>query len=225
MIIADTSGPMMRVSRHRPSRRRRDGFTLMEMMTVVIIIGIAAAIAAPAVHSARIEAKTNRAALELVRLAHNARAESMMYGRAHLVRFTSAARGTFTTYRGSSTNCNTNTWGTMLGTACGAPLSSCIDLPQLAPSGPGDAQWDVGDSTIDATSDRGWGTVDICYEPTGRMQWRVNPAAPFTDLNSDGVTSLNGGFRFVFQRRDSGAAEGVPRVVVVPLGGEARLMQ
>lgn len=192
----------------------------MEMLAVVAVIGVTAALAAPAVHSARMEAKTNRAAIEIVRIHRNARAAALMYGRAHLVRYDSGGRGSFHAYRGIASNCNANGWGPIVGgPPCGSAGSYCIDRLDLM-----DVGWTIGSSTIRVSPQPPVASIDVCYEPSGRVQWRRGVAAGvgggFSERNA-----IGGGMRYEVQRLDMGVAQGVTRIVAVPLGGEARLIQ
>ena len=76
---------MMKILRHRFGNRRfANGFTMLEMMIIVVIIGIAAALAAPTFFSAtpRLRARTEaRNLLNMVRLARSkAISDGAQYG-------------------------------------------------------------------------------------------------------------------------------------------------
>jgi hypothetical protein len=63
-------------------------------------------------------------------------------------------------------------------------------------------------------------SADICYEPTGRTLFRAPISNPLSDQNT-----INGGLRFNFRRYEGGSPLGVTRQVVIPLGGEARVLR
>ncbi len=207
--------------RPKHARRAAEGFTLIEMLIVVAIIAVTAALAAPAMHSAAWERKNNQAALDLVRVGRRARSSAIAYGRAHVVRFDDASgNARFRVFRGISSACNSavNDWnGTIVPAGeCGASASFCVDWLDL-----GDSAWVSGSSAIVASRDDGGGTfLDICYEPRGKVLYRQSTGDRFTSTNT-----VNGGFVFRFDREEDGTVTGVSRRVVLPLGGDARLLQ
>lgn len=200
---------------HTPSPSR-SGFTLIELMVVLAVIAVVAGLAAPAISQALNQRRTNQAALDLVRLVRNARSSAAAYGRAHLVRYTSGGLGRVDVFRGINNRCNTNDWATLMAGGCDGN-SYCIDYLD-----PTDGRYQAGSFDILMQSTNFGGGVDVCYEPTGVTQWRTAAANPFVDLNS---AQVGGGFRFTFTPRIDGTQEGVVRQVVLPLGGDARLIR
>jgi hypothetical protein len=75
----------------------------------------------------------------------------------------------------------------------------------------------IGTSEVRIVNVEGHDNIDICYEPTGRMKYRTATTGQFLSANT-----ITGGFRFTFTRFEEGAAIGVVRTVLVPLGGDTR---
>lgn len=190
------------------------------MMIVVAIIAGTALLAVPAVQSATANRKVNRAALDVVRLARRARAESVGFGRAHLLAWNPGNDGSLVLWRGSNNGCNTNAWPVIQGAPCGAANSMCVDQVQLS-----DGRYRRGTHQVRmAWSAASVAPVDLCYEPTGALFYRTAAGGRFTDRNVDpGGAPIGGAFELRFDRISGGAVTGVPRFVVFPLGGDARV--
>ncbi|RLB46592.1 MAG: hypothetical protein DRJ42_27305 [Deltaproteobacteria bacterium] len=206
----------------RPQEKRRPaphkaGFTLTEMMVVVAIISVTAGLAAPSMYGTFAENRIASAPIDLVRVVRRARSEAQAYGRAHLLRFSATAPGVFTVYRGVSSSCSANAWATTIipAGACGAAGSLCVDELDLS-----DSYYSNGSLDIRATESGARAAVDLCFEPYGRTLHRFTTAGVFSDQNT-----VNGGLIFNFMRYESGSTVGVTRRVVVPLGGDARVMR
>ncbi len=196
----------------RRTHDREAGLTLLELMVVVSIIAVVAALAAPSVGAAFGERRSSETALDIVRIARRARSEAVGYGRAYLLRFTSNENGRFELFRGDSNRCNNADWGALTGIGCTAANPACRDVVAAA-------ERSTAGQRIEVLAERGTAAIDLCFEPTGRVLWRGGGAL-FSD-RAAGVM-LGGGVRFEIVR--AGGA-GVTRRVVFPLGGDARLLQ
>ena len=114
-----------------PKHEARAGFTLMEALAVVAIIGLSAAIAAPAVSNAMANRRANEAQHALVRLGARARSEAMAYGRAHVLVYQPDENGRVELWRGRANLCNANAWATIMAGDC-ASSPSCVDAIRMA---------------------------------------------------------------------------------------------
>lgn len=204
------------VSPRRPPPREA-GLTLLELMIVVTIIAVVAAAAAPSVGAAFGERRSNETALDIVRLARRGRSEAVGYGRAYLLRFTTASNGAFDLYRGNNNRCNSVQWDGAGGVAIGADAGcdgnlNCRDFVAAN-------QRSTAGQQIVITPEAG--DVDLCFEPTGRVLWRPAGGGLFTDRGTVGTAAANGGFQFSIVRN---GGDGVTRRVVIPLGGDARVL-
>lgn len=124
----------------------------MELLVVVLIIAITAMLAGPAWRAAAEERRTSEAALDLVRVFRRMRSESMAYGRAHILRYTTADSGTFEVYRGTASECNSNLWAPLVaegpcGDTVAFPNSYCVDGFSMA-----DEAYSIGGTTIQVTA-------------------------------------------------------------------------
>lgn len=159
----------MRFAQQRPAvvsvrqrRRRFEGFTLLELMIVVTIIAVSAALAAPAITQAMSIARADRANHDVVRLVRQARSEAMAYGRAYLVHLDTTGNGRVELWRGASSACRLENWTTTMGAG-----------PCASPSTPGGNCVDYVDSLLYTVGGDGVtlsmpGTrYDICFSPNG----------------------------------------------------------
>ncbi len=202
-------------------RQRRAGFTLMELMVVVLIIGIVAAVTLPAMAAGSAERRVSAAALDVVRLARRARSETLAHGRAHMVRFTiltggGPPLGQVQLWRGDSDRCNQADWDVILARGACDTNPSCLDEVDMA------ARYSVSGWQVEMRAPGLGPWVDACYQPNGAMLWRRRRGR-FSERNAEG---LGGGIRFRFvAKRSDGVRNGVLRYVVLPLGGEARIVR
>ncbi len=194
------------------------GFSLVELMVVIAIIGIGAALAAPAISTAMAERRASQASLDVVRLARRARSETMAFGRAHVLRFDATGQGTLRMFRGRTPSCRTSNWDAAVGgvpliLVAGCPASSmCVDLVDM-----NDTRYDTGTHQVELSAP-GTGNHDICYEPNGAMMYRSAGGA-WLDGNAAG------GIRMRVQRKVSGVVEGSDRWIVFPWGGTPRILR
>lgn len=215
--------------------RSNDAYTLLELMVVITIIGIVAALAAPGVGKGMRERRKIRAAHEVVRTFQAARQLAIASGAAHMVRYNAAGaggRGTFEVYRGTTNRCNTSPWDAGIGTTPAIVGSGCdgnLRCVRGASFDPFEFEVTGTPYTISvALTSTGLGnTLDVCYEGTGVMSWRlVNTGYFYDDPMIPGTTTgVLGAFTFTVSALVNGADPGVVRRVIVPFGGEARQLR
>ncbi len=162
----------------------RGGFTLIELMVVVVIIGLFAAMAAPGI-AQRIDAYALRSDAERVaNLYRNARLRAMGRGSAVLVRFD-----------GGKLEIREAVWGAAGTNPLGDPIYSagCDNLPSPSCTASFATRWDDGDSqnqlletfdpknggkhivTLEAPSAvTPSNKFDVCFTPMGRAFSRSN---------------------------------------------------
>jgi prepilin-type N-terminal cleavage/methylation domain-containing protein len=201
-------------------RGRQSGFTLIEMMAVILVVLVTAALAAPAITTSLGEQRAQRAALDIVRVGRLARSEALEFGRAYLVRMDTTGAGSVRAFRGVASACNaaTNDWPAFITAGLGAgcrPGSYCVTEVDFA-----DDRYRIGPHAPVMTLPVS--PVEVCYQPNGATLARAGAGAtlPFSDRNT-----VAGGWIATITRHRDGVADGPVRRVVYPFGATPRMLR
>jgi prepilin-type N-terminal cleavage/methylation domain-containing protein len=154
--------------------RRRGGFTIVELMVAVAIIGMMAVAAAPAFSTTLADNRQRSAMVDLLRLANKARALALASGSAHLLRIRTANNqvGTAALYAGLNGRCLQTPWETVaFVTANGHGPIESFDMAAYNPIGAGYVIAARAYRDDDDPVNELW----ICYQPNGETWSRVPP--------------------------------------------------
>jgi prepilin-type N-terminal cleavage/methylation domain-containing protein len=202
--------PRLASPRFERTRARRGlaGFTLIEIMIVVCIIGISAALVAPAMMRTMGIARANRCQYDAARMFRSARANAIGTGRAHLVHATTTA-GDYhlEVYVGDSSSCARSSWGAIV-----VPASNVSDSlwEQSYTAGGHGVRMEFAARAGLARPQQ------VCFEPQGERFERAGTTGVFTR----GAATLT----FTIDRLENGAVAGDPqRRIILPQFGTPRV--
>lgn len=216
----------MRTRLSQPSRTKQAGFTIVELLTVITVIGILVAAAAPSFVSFLRDRRVDDAARNIADMYRQARARALGRGAAVMVRWDAGAA--------LPTDANPAGRFTMKEAVAGAGSPFSPVLPNSSCTGPTPAtKWADGSAEnlfIRSFDDRrkryepaavtvfdGQGVqlpyVEICFTPRGRTFVSTAPGGAFTPLN--GVPRVD-----VVNTVDQRV-----RAVIIPPTGGARVVR
>jgi prepilin-type N-terminal cleavage/methylation domain-containing protein len=210
-------------------RRQRGGFTLVELMIVITIMGTMAAMIAPGIGEFLADARAASAAEALTRITRHMQARTQQTGLAHLLLFTAetgeGSLGVVRVYEGMNNHCRQTPWTqTVKGTfdQGHAPVD-VLDL-RAGEYNPGVTKLEDQNRQVISMFVRGAAGTDraaICVEPGGAV-WEgvasteVGAGYVFTKPPSAGSIT------FTVTRKVSNVVRGVDRVVFFSTSGIAR---
>ncbi len=179
-------------------------------MIVIVIIGISAAMLAPAMTQSMAISRTNRCQYDAARLFRSARANAIGTGRAHLIHATTTAGDyRLEVYIGDSSSCQRSGWGAIVVPAT-VPVDRMLETVYTA-----------GNHGVRL----GYGTpvgfarpLQVCFEPQGDRYERPGTVGVFT--RGAGTLTFN------IDRTDNGSIVGDPqRQIILPQFGTPRVQR
>jgi len=213
-------------------RQQRAGFTLLELMIVVTVMGTMAALLAPGIGEFLADARAASVSEDLVRISRHVRARAQESGLAHLLVFSGAASdsgglGRVRIYEGMNNHCRQTPWPQTVGgsAADGHAPVEVLDLsassfnPVGSSNGPS-----IDDSNRQVISLRVAGAVGapdaavICYEPSGATWQGASTSTSIGFAFTRQVLPIT----FTISRRVDSVLRGADRNVVFQPGGIAR---
>jgi type II secretion system protein H len=182
-----------RIARARavdPARRCRAssaGFTLLEMMVVVIMVGVLVTLAVPAISTQMRDRRTNQAAHEIAMLYRTARALAMGRGSAVMVHYDATGAGRLEMREAQNVTMGSGGCETRLpATSCNADWDAASTRNRLVTSfDPASASFysNVKLAFFQASGVAVAGIADICFTPLGRPYRRLVAAGTFDLMN------------------------------------------
>ena len=194
---------------HRRPRARSRGFTLIELMVVVVIIAVLAAIAVPLFAQRMRQRAVQQAAMAMAEMFRGARTRAL--GRGAAVMVTAGPNGAFTVFEGvkgqtaanasgtaacgnlPTRGCTTNNWGNV---SAGAVIGEARVIGDLA------GTTTAYTTTLDFRSSAP-ASIHVCFSPSGRAfvnqtgMFVPGAWAPLTDVLTATVAKDNREYKVV----------------------------
>jgi prepilin-type N-terminal cleavage/methylation domain-containing protein len=210
-------------------RRRQAGFTLLELMIAVSIMGTMAALLAPGISEFMADARAAGASEDLVRLSRHVRARAQETGLAHLLVYTgvpadAGGLGRIRVFEGMNNHCRQTPWPQTVGgvAADGHAPVEVLDLSASSYNqGTNPSIDDTARQVIALRVSDAIGAPDsavLCFEPSGAT-WQGAFTATTIGF---AFTRQNAPITFTITRRVDGVTRGADRNVVFQPGGIAR---
>jgi prepilin-type N-terminal cleavage/methylation domain-containing protein len=208
---------------------RRNGFTLVELMIVITVMGTMAAMLAPGISEFLADARASNATEDLVRLSRHLSARTRQTGLAHLLIFgrtsnDSGGLGLMRLYEGMNNHCRSTPWPQALAETDGHAPIEILDMAaynfRKGTSAPSVDDTDRPVIAISVTNSLAApDAAIICFEPSGAT---YEGAASTTAVTGFAFTRQTKAIRFTITRKVNGEDRGVSRDVLFPPGGIAR---
>lgn len=214
----------------RTSRRSRAGYTLIELMMVVMIIAISVVAFAPGFGRAMANRRVSTAARELIRIGRRARSDTFGYLRSHLIWIQPANRRV-QLLRGTTPSCTAPPWAAIqtdcAATGTGMSAQRCLENVDFGDWSPND---DIAlrEELLNAGA-VSYSAVNraICFAPSGQVFLARNNSL---DVAADALSDLNtvsGGVVYTLHAGTADPVAGTDLIhrVLFPLGSTPRALR
>jgi prepilin-type N-terminal cleavage/methylation domain-containing protein len=231
--MSDTGGRMARSNDRRRRRAAERGFTLLELMTVVLLIAITAIVAVPTMSSAKMDRHAYDDAGYITQLFRTARTRAVGRGAAQLVHMTgdqTTDHGTFQLWEAVAPNPTGNGLGRVPVAGCKSPTqwsllassTSSAFIDGVNMNGTIEKMGKIFSTVLDPVTNLAVPDAYLCFTPVGRVYYAVG-----SPPNFDIATPFTGVLNIQVSQVDASQARnyrGTLRTVLVPGPGMARLV-